>query len=115
MDLRVLAFVATVSMITGVACGLAPALAATRSGLGPALRADNRQVVGGRFTARKVLVVAQIALSFALLVAAGLFARTLSNLQHQDFGFATESVLQLTLDPTLGGHDVPTCERSTTR
>lgn len=105
MDWRVLAFVGTITMVTGVACGLAPALAASRTGLGLALRADNRQLVGGRFLAREVLVAAQIALSFTLLVGAGLFARSLANLQHQDFGFATEHLLQLTLDPTLSGYD----------
>jgi predicted permease len=107
MDLPVLAFATILSVATGLACGLSPALSARRTNLVAALSMEGRQVAGGRMLGRKLLVVAQIAVSFTLLVGAGLFARTLVNLRSLDFGFETEHLLLLTLDPTLSGYEQP--------
>ena len=55
-------------------------------------------------TGRRLLVAGQIALSLALLVGAGLFARTLFNLRHAGFGFQTEQLALVTLNPVLAGY-----------
>jgi hypothetical protein len=95
MDLRVLTFATILAVTTGLACGLSPALSARRTNLVAALNMEGRQVAGGRLLGRKLLVVAQIAVSFTLLVGAGLFARTLVNLRNLDFGFETVHLLLL--------------------
>jgi predicted permease len=107
MDLRVLAFATILSVVTGLACGLSPARSVRRTNLVAALSAEARQVPGGRLLGRKLLVVAQIAVSFTLLVGAGLFAQTLANLRKLDFGFETENLLLLSLDPTMTGYAQP--------
>ncbi len=107
MDLRVLAFATILSVVTGLVCGLSPALSVRRNNLLAALNMEGRQVVGGRLLGRKLLVAAQIAVAFTLLVGAGLFARTLANLRNLDFGFETEHLVLLTLDPTLSGYEQP--------
>ena len=99
IEWRVLAFTLAVSAATGVLFGLAPALQATRVDLLAALK-DSRLLAVPRRGARRaapgagqVLVVAQIALSLVLLVAAGLFARSLSNLRTVELGFNKENLL----------------------
>jgi predicted permease len=94
----VLGFTALVSIATGVLFGLAPAVEATRVDLATALKgARSRGVVAGRpgrlpgFGSS--LMVLQIALSLLLLVGAGLFARTLSNLRNTELGFENENLL----------------------
>lgn len=69
MDLRVLAFATALSAATGLVCGLSPALSARRTKLVAALSTEGRQVAGGRLLGRKLLVAAQIAVSFTLLLA----------------------------------------------
>jgi predicted permease len=107
-DLRVMTFALAVSLATGVLFGLLPALQATRPSLSGTLKEESGRVVGGSSVrVRKLLVVAQVALSLLLLVGAGLFARSLYNLRHLDPGFDTESLLTFSIDPTLNGHDQP--------
>jgi len=105
MDMRVLAFATTLSVATGLVCGLSSALSTRRTNLVAALSNEGRPVTAGRLLGRKLVVAAQIALSFTLLVGAGLFARTLANLRDLDFGFDTGHLLLLRLDPTLSGYD----------
>jgi predicted permease len=107
MDLRVLAFATILSVATGLACGLSPALSARRTNLVAGLNMDTRQAAGGRMLGRKLLVVAQIAVSFTLLVGGGLFTRTLVNLRHVDLGFDTDHLLLFTVDPTQTGYEQP--------
>jgi predicted permease len=106
-NLRVLGFTSLLSVATGLLFGLAPALHATRVELAPSLRERSRGVVGARrrrLSLGKSLVVAQLALSLVLLTGAGLFLRTLRNLQRVDLGYSPEGMLMLELDPVVAGY-----------
>jgi putative ABC transport system permease protein len=97
LNMPVLLFSLVVSVLTSVVFGLAPALHATSSDLVSSLRETARSVTGGRRQAllRKSLVVAEIALSLVLLVAAGLLIRTSLAVEQVDVGFRTERVLTM--------------------
>ena len=108
-DLRVLAFTVGISVFTGVLFGLAPALRGTRLSLTPALKEGVSRV---RWRGRrlrlglgKTLVVAQVAMSLLLLMGAGLFVRTLVNLQTQNLGFERGNLLLFRLDPVQAGYE----------
>jgi predicted permease len=106
-DLSVLAFTLGVSLLTGLLFGLAPALRVARSDAAPALNANARTAVGsggrgGRLLPR-ALVIAQVTASVVLLAAAGLFLRSLTNLQQQDFGFNRTNLLLVGLGDKFGG------------
>ncbi len=97
LDLRVLAFALLVVMVSGLAFGLAPALGLARSG-SAALARGARVAGGGRETrARRLLVVANIALAFVLLVGAGLMLESVGRLLRTDPGFEPRGVLSLRL------------------
>ena len=103
-DARVFAFALGLSLLTGVAFGLAPALQASRPDLLPALK-DERGTGGGRrrrLSLRGALVVAQVAASLVLLAGAGLFLRSLREAAAVETGFETKAVLlsHLYLDPS---------------
>ena len=85
------------TMLTGLGIGLAPALLARRVDIRNMLSAGGRTVALGG-AAFKTLIVVQVALSTVLVVAATLFAVTLSNLKTQSLGFVAEGVLTLTVD-----------------
>ena len=106
-DLRVGLFTIVLSVLTGVASGLVPALRASHSDLAPALKSEAAAVVGGggHFRLRKGLVVAQVALSLLLLIGAGLFTRSLMNLRSLNPGFRAERLYTFTVDPSLNGYD----------
>jgi len=107
---RVLAFVTALSMLTGVLFGLAPAIQATRVDLIPALkvvRADARRGRGRRLSLSHALVVSQIALTLLILVAAGLFLRTLSNLHAIQIGFNGEQLLTFQINARQAGYRDP--------
>jgi len=105
LDLRVLAFTFAVSVLTGLLFGLIPAWRATRVDLTPALKDTGRSSAGhSRSLVGKSLVVAQVTLSMLLLIGAGLFLRTLRNLQHVDPGFNTQNLLLFRVDPRLSGY-----------
>ena len=97
-DVRMLAFTAAVSLLTGILFGLAPALRATRIDLAPALRNVARSVHGG-LRAGKLLCVVQVALSLVLLIGAGLFVRSLQRILNQDAGVARDRVLIVRVEP----------------
>jgi len=96
MDLRLLAFVASVAGITCIAFGLMPAWSATRlgrsDGASEAIRGRGSSVTRRSFGLRQGLIVFQVALSLLLLFGALLFAGTLANLLAVDPGFDVESV-----------------------
>jgi predicted permease len=102
LDGRVVGFTVLVSLLAVVLFGLAPAWRATRLELSPTLK-DNARAWGGsgRFRWGQTLVVAQVALSLALLIGAGLFVRSLSKLKSTDIGFKRENVLLFSVDPQL--------------
>ncbi len=105
IDLRVLAFTVGISLLTGLLFGLAPAMRALHVGVGTSLKEGARASSSRASTAiGKGLVVVQVALSVVLLVAAGLFLRTLRNLEHADLGFATDHLLLFRVDPRLSGY-----------
>ena len=88
IDNRMLAFTTVVCLLAGVLFGLAPAFSASRIPLAGSLTASSARVIGGsRFGPSTLLVVTQIALSLLLLIGAGLFTRTLTNLKGEDLGF----------------------------
>lgn len=107
IDFRLFLFSLGLSLITGLAFGVVPAIQISRPDLLPALKdqrvsskGDNRP---SRF--RRGLVTAQVALSLILLVASGLFARSLYNILKFDPGFRTEHLLSFALDPATIGYD----------
>jgi predicted permease len=104
-SLRVLGASAALTLLTGVLFGLAPALRATGVTLAEAIK-DSGAASPGRSRLRlgKVLVAGQVALSLALLVGAGLFIRTLRNLEMVDLGFQRENVVLVDIDPTNLGY-----------
>jgi len=104
-SLHILAFTAAVSIGTGILFGLAPALRATRMDLTPVLK-ESRSASGGRsrLGLGKALVILQVSLSLLLLTGAGLFIRTLRNLESLDVGFNPEKILLFSLDPTQIGY-----------
>jgi len=105
LDLRALAFTFSVSVLTGLLFGLIPAWRATRVDLTPALKDTGRSSAGhSRSLLGKSLVVAQVSLSLLLLIGAGLFLRTLSNLQNVAPGFNTQNLLLFRVDPRLSGY-----------
>jgi predicted permease len=100
---RVLAFTVVISMLTGILFGLAPALRATGLDLATAIK-QGRRATGAVSRLSKGLVVLQVALSLLLLVGAGLFIRTLYNLQQVNLGFNQEKLLLFALNPRQGGY-----------
>jgi macrolide transport system ATP-binding/permease protein len=103
VDRRVLIFSLGLSILTGVVFGAAPALQASRPGLVPALK-DESFVADGRarrFNLKRALVVAEVALSLMLLIAAGLFIRSLRVAQTIDPGFAVGELVSAPLSVNL--------------
>ena len=105
-DLRLLAFTAGVSFLTGLVFGLAPAFRATRVDVSSTLKENSRGVTGSgaRITIGKALVISQVAISLLLLIGAGLFLRTLQNLQQVDLGYAREKLLLVRVDALAAGY-----------
>jgi predicted permease len=103
LDWRVLGFTFAVSLLTGILFGLVPAWRATEADLTGALK-QSRQSSGRVSRLGKGLVVAQVALSLLLLVGAGLYIRTLRNLQQVKLGFNQENLLLFSLDAQQGGY-----------
>jgi len=104
VDWRVLVFSMIVSVITGVLFGLVPALQATKPDLIPALKDAASQSGARRSLLRNGLVVAQIAVSLLLLIAAGLTLRALQQLRVMNPGFNPENVLMMNFDLRLQGY-----------
>jgi len=103
LNWRVLAFTVAVSLLTGLLFGLAPAWRATSLDLNSTLKQSGR-TTGGMSRLSKGLLVAQVAVSALLLVGAGLFIRTLHNLQHVNLGFNQENLLLFALQPEQAGY-----------
>ena len=97
LDVRVLAFTAAVSVLTGVIFGLVPVLGISRVGLAESLKEGGRSGTGGLRSgrARNFLVIAEVGLALVLLVGAGLLVRTLVRLQNVPLGFDPRNVLTM--------------------
>lgn len=104
-DWRVYGFAIAASIASGLVMGAAPALRAARSRPEDALHGEGRTVAGGRYRLRDALVAAQVAVSIILLVAAGLFARSLREVQRIDLGFNPRHVLNLSMNLHEGGYN----------
>lgn len=108
LDRTVLGFTAAVSLVSGIAFGLVPALQATNPDLAPTLKSEG----GGSGSRRKLslrgaLVVTQVAFSFVLLIGAGLFVRSLQKAQMIDPGFDIGAGAIVWPMPELAGYDTP--------
>lgn len=106
IDTPVLTFAAMLSIGTAFVFGLLPALQATRPDLLAVIQASAGRGSAGRSAARfrTSLVTAQIALSMALLCAAGLFVRSLINVARVELGLRTDSVVTFVVSPSQMGH-----------
>jgi predicted permease len=100
-------FTALVSLATGILFGLVPALQSTRPDLVTELRNNSGKLSGGRGAARfrTSLVTAQIALSMALLISAGLFIKSLRNVSRVDLGITVDNMVTFGISPGLSGYD----------
>jgi predicted permease len=100
-DARALIFTFAVAMATGLLFGLAPAFHVTRGHLAATLKTDSAASIGGASPSRfrGALVIAQVAFSIVLLIAAGLFTRTLKNLRPTDYRVPPDHLLLFTMKP----------------
>ena len=105
LNWNVLGVTAALSVVCGLLFGLAPAIQSTRPDVLPALK--NERGGGPHRRAQHALVVAQIATSFLILVAAGLFVRTLNKLHSVQLGYARENILLFSLNARQAGHRDP--------
>jgi predicted permease len=104
-DAGVLAFTFGVSIVAGLLFGLIPAVRASKTDLATAMKEKAR--TGSRFwrfNLSSAMVVLQVGLSMVLLTGAGLFARSLLNLQHENVGFDRSNTLLAGIDPRLAGY-----------
>src|SRR5207302_11154826 len=97
------------ALLTGLIFGLIPALQSTRMDLVTALKETrasqpHNKPSGWRISVSQILVVAQIATTLLMLVAAGLFVRTLKNLQSVNLGFNRENLLLFSVDASKVGY-----------
>jgi predicted permease len=108
IDPIVMLFAAALAIGTGVLFGLFPALHSTRPDLMSALKGQSGQPSGARSASRfrTSLATAQIALSMALLVSAGLFTRSLFNISRIDLGLHADNVVTFQISPARNGYKV---------
>src|SRR5207249_10165193 len=104
LDARVIAFTAAVALLTGILTGAVPAWQLARRDLTPALKAGAGEGRYQRSGLRSALLVAQVALTVVLIVGAGLFTRSLRNVEGQNFGFDPARTLLATIDLRAAGY-----------
>lgn len=107
IDGRALLFTAVATVLTALLFGLAPALRATRVDLTPALKDGGTGARGltGHTRLSRMLVMSQVALCVVLLTGAGLFVRTLANLNNMDPGFNPRQLLIFSVDASRSGYE----------
>jgi putative ABC transport system permease protein len=107
IDVRVLFFTASVTLVAALVAGLAPAFRATRPNLVNELKGDAAiaSTRGRRWTMRDGLVVTQIAVTAVLLVCAGLLTRSLLAAQQIGLGFTADGVAIVSTDMRMVGYD----------
>jgi predicted permease len=106
LDARVLAFNFAAALLVSLIFSLAPALQLRRPDLAVTLRGSNSSASGGMLSLRRVIVCAQIGLSVLLLVASGLFVRTMQKLRSVDVGFNATHLVGFSIAPQLAGYTV---------
>jgi predicted permease len=101
-----LGFTAFLALVTGLAFGLYPALHSTRPNLDSVLRSGSGKIAGARSASRfrTGLATAQLALSMALLMMAGLFVKSLNKLAKADLGADIDPVVTFAVAPVLSGY-----------
>jgi predicted permease len=103
-DARILAFTMLVAIGTGILFGLVPAFRSTRPDVAPTLKSEAGTLAGSGFgRLRRAFMVVQVALSVFLLVGAGLFVRSLSNLMQTELGVDADRILSFRIDPDSNG------------
>jgi predicted permease len=109
LDARVVGFTALVAVGTGALFGLAPLLGTTMARVGSTLKEGGARTTRGSSgaKARKLLVVAEVALAVVLLIGSGLMLRSVSALQEVDLGVETEDVLTMRLSLPAGDYPEP--------
>jgi predicted permease len=105
MDMRVLLFVLTVTTLTGLVFGIAPALQTTGINVNAALKENSRSVARSRTRLSKSLLIVQVAISLVLLIGAGLFLRTVQNLRRVDVGFNPQNLVLFQVNPRMIQYD----------
>jgi predicted permease len=103
----VLAFAFALSLLTGIIFGAAPAWFATRTHPVEALRGAGRSTHDTTSFARKALLVVQATLSVVLVAGATMLARSLGNLEHQNFGFQTANRITIQLNSPPATYTLP--------
>ena len=103
-DLRIMGMTVSVAILTGILFGFAPAVRASQGDPVSFLQQNSRSVAGGAGKLSKTLIVVQIALSFVLLLGAGLLVRTFQKLYSLDSGFERKNLLEITLTPRPSGY-----------
>src|SRR2546429_4389773 len=103
-SLPVLGFSILLSLMTGIVFGILPAWTASQSDPLDAMRGAGRSTGDRASVLQKSLVVAQVAFSIALLIAAGLVTQSLRNLEGQHFGFVTDGRVIVNIAPSLSGY-----------
>jgi predicted permease len=103
VDWRVLAFTAAMTTLAGIVFGIAPALRATRTDAGVALKENSRSVARSSTVLSRALLVTQVSISMLLLIGAGLFLRTLDNLRNVDIGFDPRNLVFVRVDAEGSG------------
>ncbi|HVQ36319.1 MAG TPA: ABC transporter permease [Pyrinomonadaceae bacterium] len=101
----VFAYMFSISLITGVVFGLAPAIQSTKPNLTAALRSTRNRPRVSRPHLRNLLVIGQIAVSLVLLIGAGLLARGLHRAQSTDLGFDQKNLVVLSMDLATQGYN----------
>jgi len=104
LDARVIAFTAAVALFTGIVVGAVPGWQLARRDLTPALKAGAGEGRYQRSGLRSALLVAQVALTVVLIIGAGLFTRSLRNVEGQNFGFDPAHTLLATIDLRAAGY-----------
>jgi predicted permease len=103
-DARLLTFVVALTFLTAIVFGLVPAWQSASVNLSAIMGHAGRETRRNRVAIGSLLVIAEVAMSLVLLVGAGLFLRTLSNLHDVDLGFAPERLLIVDVNPIAAGY-----------
>lgn len=104
-DLRVAAVTVAAALVTVVIFGLAPSLNAARTGIAQAAGRRSSDSRARGWSPRQILVVAQVAVSFVLLLGGVMFVRALTQAQHINTGFEVRPMLLMTVAPSVVGYD----------
>jgi predicted permease len=115
LDYRVVLFTAALTIVTGVAFGLIPAIRASSPELQQSLREGTRGSTGATGGLRSALVVAEVALAVVLVVGAGLMTRSFVKLLQVDLGFSRDHRVAVNYSISTARHETAAAMRDTYR